>query len=169
MNEFENGLLRYFDKSKLSQIQQYKIGIAGAGGLGSNIATCLVRSGFKNFEIVDNDVVEISNLNRQHYFLEDVGKPKVLALKERLLSINPELWIEDYQARIMKNNCSRFFSNTDILFEAFDEVATKKMILETYGNSEKLIVCGSGMAGFNNSNEIKIRNDGIKEIMIIFN
>jgi sulfur carrier protein ThiS adenylyltransferase len=166
MNEFEKGLLRYFDEPQLSKIQQHRIGIAGAGGLGSNIAVCLVRSGFKNFEIIDNDVVEASNLNRQQYFLEDIGKPKVLALKERLLRINTDLQIECLQERIIKDNCSRFFKDTAVLLEAFDGVAAKKLILEEYGNSEKIIICGSGMAGFSNDSEIKIRKISDKHFLV---
>ena len=64
-----------------------RIGIAGAGGLGSNVAVNLVRTGVKKLKIVDFDVVDESNLNRQFYFMDQVGRPKVEALRENLLRI----------------------------------------------------------------------------------
>jgi len=68
-----------------------KVGIAGCGGLGSNIAVSLVRAGIGSLKIADYDKVELSNLNRQYYFLEDVGKLKTEALKNLLWQINPEV------------------------------------------------------------------------------
>ena len=71
-----------------------KIGIAGAGGLGSNVALNLVRSGIDAFRIVDFDCVEASNLNRQFYFRDQIGRPKVEALRENLQRIRPEVEVD---------------------------------------------------------------------------
>ena len=67
------------------------VGIAGLGGLGSNIAVHLARLGVGRLVLVDFDTVEISNLNRQHYTMKDIGIPKTLALLEQLEAINPYL------------------------------------------------------------------------------
>ncbi len=157
MNEFEKALLHYYSPEQLSVIQKVKVGIAGAGGLGSNIAMCLTRSGFRNLEVIDSDVVEMKNLNRQFYFLADVGLPKVEALAERLKKINPGLAVKTEKVRFTRENISGYFQDRDIIFEAFDNVVSKTMLLEFFGDSEKLLILGNGMAGFGNQNEIKIK------------
>ena len=70
---FEQGLLKYLKPEQLALIQSRKIGIGGAGGLGSNCAMMLVRTGFKHLEIIDQDLIDPSNLNRQQYFADEVG------------------------------------------------------------------------------------------------
>lgn len=82
MNIFEQGLLKYLKPEQLGLIQSKKVGIGGAGGLGSNCAMILVRSGFKNLEIIDHDIIYPSNLNRQQYYSAEVGLPKVQQLKK---------------------------------------------------------------------------------------
>ena len=108
MNGFEKGLMRYIGEEKLEKLKKVKVGIAGAGGLGSNCAFNLVRSGFYKFKIVDFDVVEPSNLNRQFFFLDQLGMPKVLALEENLRRINPEVRIDFIQQKVQKDNAKSF-------------------------------------------------------------
>jgi len=93
-NKFECGLLKYFNKDDLNKIRSVKIGIAGAGGPGSNCAMNLVRCGFDNFIIMDFDKIDASNLNRQFYFAEQIGMLKTEALKQNLKRINPDVKIE---------------------------------------------------------------------------
>ena len=100
-----------------------KIGIAGAGGIGSNVALNLVRSGVKALRIVDFDCVEPSNLNRQFFFQDQIGRPKVEALRENLQRIRPEIEVE-----------------------AFDKAAAKKMLMEGLAG-DQLVVSASGVAG----------------------
>ncbi len=76
MNIFEQGLLKYLKPEQLTLIQSKKVGIGGAGGLGSNCAMILTRSGFKHLEIVDQDLIDASNLNRQQDFTNEVGLAK---------------------------------------------------------------------------------------------
>src|SRR5271156_4881880 len=97
MNLFEQGLLRYLKSEQLAAIQSKKIGIGGAGGLGSNCAMMLVRTGFKHLEIIDQDVIDPSNLNRQQFFSNEVGLSKVEVTKKRLLDINPDADIKIHQ------------------------------------------------------------------------
>jgi sulfur carrier protein ThiS adenylyltransferase len=148
---------KYYTEKELQIIQNTKIGIAGAGGIGSNIANILVRSGFKNFEILDHDIVEISNLNRQQYFLNDIGKHKVDALEENLKKINPEIIVKKHKIELTRKNAKDFFQNANILFEAFDNIKSKKIMLEEFGNTETTLISCNGMAGISNKTEIKIR------------
>ncbi len=157
MNEFENGLLRYFSRQQLDVISSKKLGIAGCGGLGSNIAAAMARSGFVNFEIVDRDIIDASNLNRQNYFLDEVGSSKVVITEKRLKAINQDIQVLATQTILTYDNIREHYQNADIIFEAFDNVESKKLIIETFGNSGKLVILASGMAGFSNANEIRIK------------
>ncbi|MFZ5634063.1 MAG: sulfur carrier protein ThiS adenylyltransferase ThiF [Bacillota bacterium] len=156
MNGFEKALAGMLGGENLARIQKVKVGIAGAGGLGSNCALFLVRCGFKRFKIVDFDVVEDSNLNRQFYFARQVGCRKVYALKENLLLVNPGLEIEALPERIEKENLADLFKDCDALVEALDGAGYKKMVVEACINSGKLLVAASGLAGWGRSEGIKI-------------
>jgi sulfur carrier protein ThiS adenylyltransferase len=148
MNEFENGLRRYLNEKDLLLIRSIKIGIGGAGGLGSNIANILVRCGFRNIEIFDLDTVQASNLNRQIFNIDDIGKPKVLALKDHLLKINPDLNMTVHQLEWTANGPgTALFHDRDIIVEAFDAAASKRDFVEFYHDKAKFIVSGNGMAG----------------------
>jgi sulfur carrier protein ThiS adenylyltransferase len=157
MNDFERALGAYFSAGQLAIIQKTKIGIAGAGGVGSNIAVCLARSGFKDFSIIDFDVVEMKNLNRQHYFLADISQPKVEAIAKKLKEINPDLSLKMEKTHLNDGNIMDYFQDRDVIFEAFDNVKSKKLLLEAFGNSGKLLVFGNGLAGISNQREIKIK------------
>lgn len=166
MNLFEKALLNYYSKEELETIQRIKIGIAGAGGLGSNCALNLVRSGFKKFYIYDYDKVEINNLNRQFYFLNQVGMDKTAALKENLMKINPELEINTKKIMINDKNIIKLFKKCDVVVEAFDNAEHKRMIAERYIKSNKLFVSASGLAGIGNSNDIIIKKINDKFYLI---
>lgn len=155
MNDFERSLGRYLNEAQLAKIGSYKVGIAGAGGLGSNCAAALVRTGFRDIKIVDFDIVDDSNLNRQFYFLHQVGKTKVDALKDNLLAINPEANIEVVSIRIEQNNIDYLFADCDIVVEAFDRAEYKKLIVEKFISTNRLVVAASGLAGWGDSDRIK--------------
>ena len=120
-------------------MKQLKIGIAGAGGLGSNVALNLVRSGIDAFRIVDFDCVEASNLNRQFYFRDQTGRPKVEALRENLQRIRPEVEIDAIVARIDATNCRTLFGDCDLVVEAFDKAAAKKMLMEGLAGDQLVV------------------------------
>ena len=122
------------------------IGIAGVGGIGSNVALNLTRSGVAALRIVDFDNVEASNLNRQFYFRDQIGRPKVEALRENLQRIRPELVVEASVARIDAANCRSFFGDCDLVVEGFDKAVAKKMLMESLADGP-LIVSASGVAG----------------------
>lgn len=157
MNAFEQALLKYFGEEKLKKIQSVRVGIAGLGGLGSNCACNLARSGFRSFVLGDFDKVELSNLNRQFYFLDQIGMPKAKALKENLLRINPDLEIVHFEEKIERSNALNLFSQCDCLVEAFDKAEYKKMLVEVFLNSNKLLVSASGLAGWGNSDCLRTK------------
>jgi len=138
------------------------VGIAGAGGLGSNCAAALIRVGIGRLIIVDFDIVEESNLNRQFYFKSQIGIKKVVAIKENLLLINPDANIECHDVFLTPHNIPEIFKNCDVIVEAFDKADQKQMLIETIFAvwPEKPLILGLGMAGFGNNNNIKIRQEG---------
>ncbi|MBM9535814.1 sulfur carrier protein ThiS adenylyltransferase ThiF [Desulfobulbus alkaliphilus] len=123
-----------------------KIAIAGVGGIGSNVAVNLVRSGISFLKIVDYDRVEFSNLNRQFYFHDQIGRFKVEALAENLKRIRPELEVEAVVDRVDVENCQSLFSGCDLIVEGFDRQQDKKMLVEYLG-SERMLVLACGIAG----------------------
>ncbi len=135
-------------------------GIAGAGGLGSNCAAALVRVGIGHLIICDFDRVEESNLNRQFYFRDQLGQPKVEALKVNLLRINPSLDIVIHHVRLDPENIPVLFAGVNVLFEAFDQADQKAMIIETALTCwpGRPIIAGSGMAGYGDSNSLRVKS-----------
>lgn len=154
---FIESIERYLTKSEIAKIACAKIGIAGAGGLGSNLAMMLARTGFRNLKIADFDTVDPSNLNRQFYFQRDIGKKKVDALKDNLLLINPDITVETFSQKLVESNIRDVFEDCDIVAEAFDKAECKKMLLDSFLKSQKYIISVSGIAGYGNSDEIKAR------------
>lgn len=153
-NPFETGLLRYYTASELKKIQSVRVGVAGAGGLGSNCAALLARSGFKRLTVVDFDAVDASNLNRQNYVLSQLGRPKVEALAETLRQINPDIAVVARNCKIDGANARALFRCCDILVEALDRAEEKKMFVETFLNEGKFLVAASGIAGCGASDRI---------------
>ena len=102
------------------QLAQVRVGIAGLGGLGSHIAVFLARAGVQHLHLVDFDRVDESNLNRQHYFLRDVGRLKTEALAEQLLAINPALKIKTENIKLTEINAAAVFKADGIICEAVD-------------------------------------------------
>ncbi|WP_027722101.1 sulfur carrier protein ThiS adenylyltransferase ThiF [Maridesulfovibrio zosterae] len=162
MNQTETGIAAYLGRDRLRFLQQICIGIAGAGGLGSNCAMHLVRCGFKKFVLVDFDRIEESNLNRQFYRMDQLGKFKVDALSNNLLEINPDLDITILHETVNSGNMIGIFNDCDVVVEAFDAAGIKKALVETFLPTEKLLITASGMGGTGNADELitrKIRNN----------
>ena len=108
-----------------THLSKFRVGIAGAGGLGSNCAVALARSGVGTLVISDFDIVEEPNLNRQYYFIDQVGLIKTVALKENIARINPEVHVIVHQKILEKENITEIFSGCDIIVEAFDSSSMK--------------------------------------------
>jgi sulfur carrier protein ThiS adenylyltransferase len=142
-----------------ARIKESVVGIAGAGGLGSAIAVALARIGVGTLIIADFDVVEPSNLNRQQYFIDQIGLPKVEALKANLSRINPYVKVAAHNLRLTPDNIPQIFAEVNILAEAFDGAEQKAMLVETFlGRCPgRPLVAASGMAGYGPSNTVTTR------------
>lgn len=155
--EFEALLMARHTPGIHEKIKNSTVGIAGLGGLGSTVAVALTRVGIGKLILADFDIVEPSNLNRQQYFYDQIGMPKVCAICEILLKINPYLKIEIHNEKIDHNNVERIFKEADVIVEAFDKAEEKAMLINAVSEKlpEKYIVVASGVAGYGDSNEIK--------------
>lgn len=144
------------------RLSAFTVGIAGAGGLGSNCAVALARSGVGRLVVADFDRVTASNLNRQAFFTDQVGLKKAFALKENLLRINPEVRVTALDIRLTRNNLISTFSACDVLVEAVDLAETKQMIVETMLTHlpDLFVVAGSGLAGYGDNDSLKTRWSG---------
>lgn len=140
-----------------SRLDKAVVGVAGLGGLGSNIAVYLARMGVGRLVLVDFDVVDISNLNRQQYVLSDIGTPKPQALLRHLRAMNPYLVYETHTVRITAGNAASLFAACDIVCEAFDHAEQKAMLIETLLTQlpQVQLVSGNGMAGCGSANAIR--------------
>jgi len=144
---------------RLKDLKKYTVGIAGCGGLGSNCAVALARVGIGKLILADYDVVEKSNLNRQYYFLDQVGEKKVHALQKNIYRINPDVLIETHITKLGPTEIKQIYNDCDVVVEAFDKKEMKQMLIETVLElwPVKPLVIGSGMAGWGNSNQLKVK------------
>jgi len=142
-----------------ARLKQATVGIAGVGGLGSSVAVALARVGVGRLVVADFDVVEPSNLNRQQYFIDQIGRYKVDALVENLRRINPYVTVESYRERLGPENIPVIFSDCRIVVEAFDRADMKAMLVNTVLESMpgSIVVAASGLAGFGPNNSITTR------------
>ena len=150
----------YLTPSERAVLEAARVGIAGAGGLGSNCAMHLVRAGVRHLTVVDFDVVNESNLNRQFFFRDQLGLKKVEALKANLLRIDPGADIRSVDLRLDAASARETFADCDIVVEAFDVVEAKAMLVAALAPSGKRIVTASGLAGWGRSNAMQVRRMG---------
>lgn len=138
------------------------VGLAGCGGLGSNCAVSLARVGVGTLVIVDFDQVSQGNLNRQYYFLNQVGMKKVVALRDNILRIDPAIRVIANDVRLTPENIHGIFNGCDVLVEAFDLAAEKQMLIETVQQElcDIPLVAGLGMAGYGMNEKISCRGFG---------
>ena len=155
--ELESMMMARHTPEVHKKLKQGRVAIAGLGGLGSNIAVMLARIGVGRLLLVDFDIVEPSNLNRQSYYIRHLGMPKTEALQSQLQEINPFIQVEIRTVEVAADNVAPLFSDYEVLCEAFDKPEAKAMIVNTA--LEKIpdikIVAASGMAGFSSSNSIR--------------
>jgi sulfur carrier protein ThiS adenylyltransferase len=149
------------DKIK-KKLRESSVGIAGLGGLGSNAAVSLARAGIGRLVLVDFDKVEKSNLNRQYYSLDQIGKPKTEALKENIEKINPEVTIETHNKKLEKGSIGKTFEDVDVVIEALDRAEMKTIFVEEILTKlpDKPVVAASGVAGYGHSDRITTKRLG---------
>ena len=142
-----------------NHLKRFRVGIAGSGGLGSNCAASLARTGVGTLVITDFDIIEASNLSRQFYFRDQVGMMKTVALKENLMRIRPEINVIAHQIELNEKNIASVFGGCHIIVEAFDRSDMKQMLIETVQRELKGIplIIGSGLAGWGDTGKLKFR------------
>jgi sulfur carrier protein ThiS adenylyltransferase len=149
-------------------VKRSAVGIAGLGGLGSSIAIALARIGVGRLVLADFDVVEPSNLNRQQYFVDQIGMLKVDAIGENLKRINPYVNLELHSVLLTPENVPTLYGEVDVMVEAFDSGEAKAMIAEVYSKSfpDRPLVMASGLAGYEPSNAIQTRRIGRNIVLV---
>ncbi|HPS84815.1 MAG TPA: sulfur carrier protein ThiS adenylyltransferase ThiF [Bacteroidales bacterium] len=161
-NNFASNVCAMTFEEIKNKVSKYTVGIAGCGGLGSNCAAMLVRSGITKLVIADFDVIQESNLNRQFFFYDQIEKPKADTLKKNLLMINPHAEIESHVVRLDPEKVVDIFSSCDVIVEAFDLAENKQMLIETVLDRfpEKPLVCASGLGGLENADQMRVVRNG---------
>ncbi len=158
--EIEKALEERHSSRIQESLRKARVAVAGLGGLGSNIAVSLARIGVGHLHLIDFDRVDITNLNRQQYFISQIGMYKTDAIRENLQRINPYLDIRTECIKIQEDNVRELFQEDDYICEAFDVPEYKAMLvnsaLEYFPG--KYLVAASGMAGFGDSNKIRTRS-----------
>jgi sulfur carrier protein ThiS adenylyltransferase len=153
--------VKKFEKIK-NKLKKSSVGIAGLGGLGSNAAIALVRSGIGRLILVDFDKVDESNLSRQYYFLDHIGKMKVDSLKEVIEKINPGAELIIHDLKLEKGSMEKPFKDVDVVIEALDNAETKTIFIEEILSKlpGKPLIAASGVSGYGNSDRISTKRLG---------
>ena len=146
----------------LERLQKACVGIAGCGGLGSNVAVMLTRTGIGKLILADFDVVEPSNLNRQHFFLSDLGKPKTEALAAHLKTINSSVTLDVHNITLDRHNMASVFNGADMLVEAFDRAESKIWLIQTWCGlfPQRPLISANGLAGYGSSGTLQVEKIG---------
>lgn len=130
MNEFSRTEL-LIGQAALEKLQNSSVAIFGVGGVGGYVCEALVRSGVGHFDLIDNDTVSLTNINRQIIALHStIGKLKVDVMKERMLDINPDVDVSVHPCFYLPETADQFdFSNYDYVVDAIDTVTGKIEII----------------------------------------
>lgn len=155
-DEFEAVMSARHTPHIYDRIKRSRVAVAGLGGLGSNIALALARTGVGCLHLVDDDLVEPSNLNRQQYGIRHLGLPKTEALRMEIEEVNPYISVVIDTVRVARENVRQLFIRDAIVCEAFDDPDAKALLVNSILEHfpDKKIVAGSGLAGFETSNSI---------------
>ena len=161
-NEWQAALDERFGRELRERFEGARVAVCGLGGLGSNVAIALARSGVGCLHLIDFDRVDITNLNRQQYEVSQLGMPKTEALPQNLARIAPYCRVVAQTLKISEQDIPGLFDEDDIVCECFDKPEAKAMlvqgVLETY--PVKPLVAASGMAGLSSANTIRTRKVG---------
>ena len=154
MNNIFDRSIGLLGKENFDLIQDKAIAVFGLGGVGGTALEALARTGFKHFLLIDFDKVDLSNLNRQIlYTQKDIGRNKVEAAKERILSINPEADIQIFNSKAQDFD---FKQKIDFIVDAIDDVEGKLFILKKAQEFNIPSIMSLGMANRFDPNKVKI-------------
>lgn len=142
-----------------TRLQTKVVGIMGLGGLGSLVAIALARMGIGGLLLADYDVVEPTNLNRQQYFVDQIGQKKTAALRDILQRVNPHVAVTLIDRRLAEEDIGGLFHDVHALVECFDDPAMKAAGLRAalHNLPGVFYVCASGLAGYGENNAIRTR------------
>lgn len=157
--DWMNALIKRHGASLQNKFSSSTVAVCGLGGLGSNIAVALARAGVGKLILIDFDRVDITNLHRQQYKANQIGKYKTDALSENLTEITPFVEIESHTVYITQDNAVELLAEAAVVCEAFDNAECKAMLTNTVLEKmpDKYLVAASGMAGMDTANSIKTR------------
>ena len=158
-DEWKKALEERHGKELQQAFSSAVVAICGLGGLGSNISLYLARAGIGKLILCDFDRVDITNLHRQQYKADQIGRYKTEALADNLREIAPYIELEIHTEHITEDNSVTLLSNADIICEAFDDAESKARLANTVLTEmrDKYLVGASGMAGLYDANRIKTR------------
>lgn len=157
--EMQQALAQRHGPALQAKFDAGRVAVCGLGGLGSNVAIALARAGVGQLHLIDFDRVDLTNLNRQQYTVDQLGRYKTEALAETLERIAPYCSIRTDTVRVTEENLTALLRADDVICEAFDVPEAKAMlvsgVLEHF--PEKALVAASGMAGLDSANTIRTR------------
>ena len=154
-----SALIERHGAARQEKFSRGRVAICGLGGLGSRVAELLTRAGVGYLRLIDFDRLEATNLNRQWYFMEQLGRYKADALADNLRRITPYAELDVHTVRITEDNLASLLADVDVIVEAFDNATCKAMLVN--GVREQFprchLVAASGMAGFASANAMRVR------------
>jgi sulfur carrier protein ThiS adenylyltransferase len=145
-----------------TRLKRATVGVAGLGGLGSAVAVALARVGVGTLVLADFDLVEPSNLNRQQYFVDQLGLAKVDAMAANLTRINPHVVHRLHRQRVEPGNVEAIFGGVDVMIEAFDRADQKAMLIEAFAavRPQVPLIAASGVAGHGLEASLRVQRVG---------
>lgn len=161
-DEWRAALDERFGRQLRERFEASRVAICGLGGLGSNVAIALARSGVGTLDLFDFDRVDVTNLNRQQYEVSQLGQLKTEAFSENIARIAPFCRVNARTLRITEEDIPGLFDADDVVCECFDDPVAKAMLVqgvrEAYPDTP--LVAASGMAGLSTANTIRTRKVG---------
>jgi len=150
MGRYDRQLLEFTDEEQ-ECIRKARVGIVGCGGLGSYVVTSLALAGIGGLTIIDPDVPDITNLNRQfiycrHVLSGETPRPKAELMAEWIRSINPDVSVDYYVGRFDAETCG-LFDGCDIMVDCLDSISSRQFLNEYSVRTGKPMVHG-GISGF---------------------
>lgn len=145
LNEFTRSEL-LLGETQLAKLKNKRVAVFGVGGVGGYVVEGLARTGVGNLDLIDNDVVSLTNINRQIIALHStIGKDKVTVMKDRILDINPLCNVSVHKTFYLPETADQFdFKNYDYVVDAIDTVAGKLMLIEEAKKCNVPIICSLG-------------------------
>ncbi len=141
-------LVHAFSPRQRELLTVARVGIAGVGGLGSNCAMLLARCGIQHFVLIDGDTVDVSNLNRQHYFPRHVGMRKVNAMEDVLMNLHKHIHVHKHCLWLTEQNTPNLLREASYWVEGLDDAIAKRLFVEQALQANVFTVSASGIAGF---------------------